>query len=348
MNTYITKQINYTKLFAIMTMAALFAVTPIINPQEAEALSCLPSLPMIATVESINSSFSDFYPLKLTDHIFLNPTYFTVSPNPNLQKSLVTKYAEGTLEEYIPTYFSGEIIPEDHISMSENIHSDYSYLVQPGDYLVKTPPQSLSACGGPGLMSIMRYSPIDDEMQLIASFFRSHPYGAIDLGSQSITAYPDTHDASRISLMINGISHSLRQGESIYPNTGEISNTIQEIELSGFSLEEGIWGSMPSLGLVFIYKNEGDLIVDPKPVAKPIEGDLCQITYSQLVRYGRRGNDVRQVQNCLNNLGYNTGTADGIYGPNTYRGVTEFQRSIGGIQVDGIVGPVTVQYLNQL
>ena len=73
--------------------------------------------------------------------------------------------------------------------------------------------------------------------------------------------------------------------------------------------------------------------------------DLCFIKYSKLIRYGRVGEDVRQTQECLNSLGYDTGIADGIYGPKTYAGIREFQIS-QNIKVDGIVGPQTIQYLN--
>ena len=52
------------------------------------------------------------------------------------------------------------------------------------------------------------------------------------------------------------------------------------------------------------------------------------------------GNDIKAVQNKLNSLGYNCGTADGYYGNDTKNAVVKFQ-SAKGIDADGIVGPTT-------
>ncbi len=64
----------------------------------------------------------------------------------------------------------------------------------------------------------------------------------------------------------------------------------------------------------------------------------------ELLRYGSRGESVRQVQSRLNGLGYWCGTADGIFGVNTRSAVRRFQ-SAKGLSVDGIVGPKTYSAL---
>ena len=64
----------------------------------------------------------------------------------------------------------------------------------------------------------------------------------------------------------------------------------------------------------------------------------------ELLRYGSRGESVRQVQSRLNKLGYWCGTADGIFGVNTRSAVRRFQ-SAKGLSVDGIVGPKTYSAL---
>ena len=64
----------------------------------------------------------------------------------------------------------------------------------------------------------------------------------------------------------------------------------------------------------------------------------------ELLRYGSRGESVRQVQSRLNKLGYWCGTADGIFGVNTRSAVRRFQ-SAKGPSVDGIVGPKTYSAL---
>jgi 3D (Asp-Asp-Asp) domain-containing protein len=60
--------------------------------------------------------------------------------------------------------------------------------------------------------------------------------------------------------------------------------------------------------------------------------------------WGSRGTEVVQVQQTLNTKGYWCGTADGIFGSNTYKAVIRFQKA-AGIGVDGIVGPITRQAL---
>ncbi len=63
-----------------------------------------------------------------------------------------------------------------------------------------------------------------------------------------------------------------------------------------------------------------------------------------LSKYGSRGNEVRQIQTRLKELGYNPGTIDGIYGTNTQNAVKAFQRD-KGLSVDGIAGPKTLKAL---
>lgn len=74
----------------------------------------------------------------------------------------------------------------------------------------------------------------------------------------------------------------------------------------------------------------------------------CNIRYSRLIRLWSRGEDVKDVQRCMNSLGFSTGVVDGIYGPNTYRGITAYQRNAGLKYIDGIVGPETSSALNNL
>lgn len=64
-----------------------------------------------------------------------------------------------------------------------------------------------------------------------------------------------------------------------------------------------------------------------------------------LLKAGSRGSDVIELQTKLNQLGYNVGSADGIFGNLTKQGVTNFQK-VHSLAVDGIVGPNTVKALN--
>lgn len=63
-----------------------------------------------------------------------------------------------------------------------------------------------------------------------------------------------------------------------------------------------------------------------------------------LSQSGSRGNEVRQIQTKLKQLGYYNGTIDGIFGSNTKKAVIAFQKNCG-LTADGIAGPKTLLYL---
>lgn len=67
-------------------------------------------------------------------------------------------------------------------------------------------------------------------------------------------------------------------------------------------------------------------------------------TISRMLRLGDRGQDVAILQNRLNELKFNCGKADGIFGPATYAAVVAFQKK-NGLVPDGIVGPKTLAAL---
>ncbi len=59
------------------------------------------------------------------------------------------------------------------------------------------------------------------------------------------------------------------------------------------------------------------------------------------------GEDVRTLQERLLEMGFDTGRADGIYGPRTARAVAQFQREVG-LTPDGSCGPQTMKGLRRL
>ncbi|MGG0507100.1 peptidoglycan-binding protein [Priestia megaterium] len=66
---------------------------------------------------------------------------------------------------------------------------------------------------------------------------------------------------------------------------------------------------------------------------------------SMLIKYGDRGNYVQLIQRMLIHLGYSLfGGADGIFGSSTFKAVKDFQQALY-LQVDGIVGPKTLEKL---
>ncbi len=60
-----------------------------------------------------------------------------------------------------------------------------------------------------------------------------------------------------------------------------------------------------------------------------------------------RGDDVAELQQGLNHVGFDCGRPDGILGPATIRALVDFQRN-SGITPDGVCGPTTVTTLELL
>ena len=94
-----------------------------------------------------------------------------------------------------------------------------------------------------------------------------------------------------------------------------------------------------------IYDANGQLIYFyPKSL-----GETCPYKKTErMLRKGCRGEDVKWLQWQLINLGYYCGAAgiDGDFGNGTYKGVETYQIAYG-LDVDGIVGPQTIQSLTK-
>ena len=65
---------------------------------------------------------------------------------------------------------------------------------------------------------------------------------------------------------------------------------------------------------------------------------------TSLLRKGSKGSSVKDLQEKLNKLGYNL-VVDGDFGDKTRSAVLDFQRR-SNIEVDGVVGPTTLSFLN--
>lgn len=71
---------------------------------------------------------------------------------------------------------------------------------------------------------------------------------------------------------------------------------------------------------------------------------LSEVQKMKLLQRGDTGSDVRTAQTALIRAGYDPGAANGVFGAATERAVIQFQRVLGARQ-DGIIGPVTWQFL---
>lgn len=66
--------------------------------------------------------------------------------------------------------------------------------------------------------------------------------------------------------------------------------------------------------------------------------------FTRALQLGSRGQDVLQLQERLNTLGFDAGLEDGIFGPSTQQAVIQFQVS-RGLEADGVVGLMTYRAL---
>ena len=66
-----------------------------------------------------------------------------------------------------------------------------------------------------------------------------------------------------------------------------------------------------------------------------------------VIKKGAQGDSVVAIQEMLQDLGYNTGKADGIYGSKTEAAIKQFQKD-NGLKVDGIVGNQSITALKTL
>ncbi|MCP4351416.1 MAG: CHAP domain-containing protein [Desulfobacterales bacterium] len=93
-----------------------------------------------------------------------------------------------------------------------------------------------------------------------------------------------------------------------------------------------------------VYENRGEawnLTYDGTIIIPENGSNLNELpTLNRLLRKGCIGEDVKILQKVLNELGFNAGEVDGIFGSRTEKAVKSFQTQ-ADITVDGIVGPET-------
>lgn len=96
---------------------------------------------------------------------------------------------------------------------------------------------------------------------------------------------------------------------------------------------------LPFMVIILIYAGFGGWIYSNYTVSQ-----IGQDAGSILLKWGSRGQEVREVQTRLKKWGYYKGTVDGIYGWRTAVAVKSFQRK-NGLKADGVVGNSTAKAL---
>ncbi|WNF37491.1 peptidoglycan-binding protein [Bacillaceae bacterium IKA-2] len=149
------------------------------------------------------------------------------------------------------------------------------------------------------------------------------------------------------------LREGIRHGDVV-----ELQNALRDTGHFDFNKSTGYFGSITRQA-VRDFQRSNDLIVDG--IAGPqtfnalgtsatskavvVSSNSSTIDFSQTLRQGSRGSNVRTLQTVLNDNGVNAGTVDGVFGPKTTTAVRDFQRS-AGITIDGVAGPQTYSALN--
>ena len=149
--------------------------------------------------------------------------------------------------------------------------------------------------------------------------------------------------------------------------TGEAVKNMQQrlIELGYMSgPADGIFGTTTAEAVYYFQKNNG-LVRDSvagedtlrklfstsavpyqaEATATPKPTNPVATIPNGTLRRGDESNAVKALQQRLISLGYLSGTADGVFGAQTYRAVKEFQRA-NALSADGIAGSKTIAALN--
>lgn len=142
---------------------------------------------------------------------------------------------------------------------------------------------------------------------------------------------------------------TIRAGDET-PGVRDVQERLARLQCYAGPLD-GRFGSETERAVRAFQRDRGlaaDGIVGPETWRALVEADH-QLGDRLLWQASRmlRGDDVRELQHRLNQLGFNAGPEDGIFGPQAHAAVAEFQRN-AGLVVDGVAGPLTVAALRRL
>lgn len=142
----------------------------------------------------------------------------------------------------------------------------------------------------------------------------------LKLGTAVFVYNKEKQNRSHVGLYIGG--DTVIEAASTY--SGVITSKITNKKWSE-------WGEL----LRVVYSND------------PTEAGAPEVPVERTLRYGCRGDDVKELQELLTKAGYLADKVDGIFGKNTLAAVRNFQGS-RGLVVDGLAGPKTMAALRSL
>lgn len=107
-----------------------------------------------------------------------------------------------------------------------------------------------------------------------------------------------------------------------------------------------ILGFLDSFGVDSTTRANVEAALNGQPTSGTNTGTTCSTySFTTTMRMGSRGGEVMDLQNALNSMGHNVGTADGAFGPMTKAGVMAWQGD-NNLVADGIFGPASRGVMN--
>lgn len=163
---------------------------------------------------------------------------------------------------------------------------------------------------------------------LIIALFSTNVF-AVNLPNKVLPFMSRGEDVKQVQEALNQLGAQLTV-DGIYGNGTK--NAVLNFQRQHASLSnDGIYGPSTKTILDQILGSETD---------KPSNINLP----NKVLRFMSRGEEVREVQKALNNVGFHL-TVDGIYGKGTQNAVRNFQSNHGSLSADGIYGPATKKIL---
>lgn len=102
-------------------------------------------------------------------------------------------------------------------------------------------------------------------------------------------------------------------------------------------------GKAVSHGCIRLYNEDVIVVYSKTPIGTPVNIDGV-VRKIRTLKLGSKGDDVRNVQQLLKDLGYYTAGVDGYFGPRTKRAVIKFKQD-QKLKVNGLVGKNTLKAL---
>lgn len=156
-----------------------------------------------------------------------------------------------------------------------------------------------------------------------------------------IEVYSSSSPGSGLTLVPSGTAGGNSGNNYSYTFVNDNSGVISRTNNSG-----GILGARASSVNIVVAPNISTNVTSTNNSNSKITYNIATLHFSHLLSNGSRGNEVAELQKFLNSRGYNSGVADGRFGPKTKNALIKFQIA-NKLKGDGVVGPIVRAILNR-